>query len=167
MDTLELIRTRRSIRQYLDGDISSKHLEQILEAASWAPSGLNNQPWRFAIVKDKKIKDKISEFTKYGYIIKDASVLICIFLDAASSYNRDKDIMAIGACIQNLLLMAHSLGIGSCWLGEILNKKDNVRLSLKIEEDNELMAVVAMGYSDEQVTKGCRKNLKQLILKEI
>ncbi|MFH1655992.1 MAG: nitroreductase family protein, partial [Candidatus Omnitrophota bacterium] len=92
---------------------------------------------------------------------------ICVFLDIGESYNRDKDILAIGACIQNMLLAAHAQGLATCWLGEILNQKEDVRKLLKLDLDLELMAVISLGLSDEQVTRSCRKSLKSLIIKEI
>ncbi|HEC68845.1 MAG TPA: hypothetical protein ENI31_00960 [Candidatus Omnitrophica bacterium] len=72
--------------------------------------------------------------------------------------------MAIGACIQNMLLCAQELGIGSCWLGEILNKKEKVRKLLNIDKNYELMAVVSIGYPLKKPNKGKRKRLKTLIL---
>ena len=72
--------------------------------------------------------------------------------------------MAIGACIQNMLLCAYELGIGSCWLGEILKRKSRVTKYLKIHPRYELMAVVSLGYPLKKPPKGRRKNIKNLIL---
>ena len=167
MDILETIRTRRSVRQYLKKSPTDKQIEQILESGRWAPSGLNNQPWRFVVVKDKTTKSKLANQTKYSDIVNGAPLTICVFLDVGSSYNRDKDILAIGACIQNMILCAHAQGLATCWLGEILNQKDQVRELLKLDLVLELMAVITLGFSDEQITKSCRKSLKSLTLKEV
>ena len=86
-------------------------------------------------------------------------------MDAGSSYNRDKDLMAIGASIQNMLLEAHSLGLGGCWLGEILNKKEEVEKFLGLDEDLEIVAVITLGYSNEKSPKGTRKKLENLLIK--
>ena len=107
----------------------------------------------------------MAQFTKYGDIIRDAPVAIAVCMDVSDSYNREKDLMAVGACIQNILLEAHALGLGACWLGEILNKKQAVAKYLNLESDLELMAVVTLGYPDEDVTEGCRKSLKGLIIR--
>ncbi|MBN2120023.1 MAG: nitroreductase [Candidatus Omnitrophica bacterium] len=165
MDINKAIRERRSIRQYQVMVPGDEDIKKIIEAGLWAPSGLNNQPWKFKVVKEKAQKDSLARFTKYSAIIRDAPVVICVFLDNSSTYNREKDILAIGACIQNMLLSAWELGLGTCWLGEILNKKEDVRKYLKIDSDCELMAVVTLGYSDEEVSRGCRKNLKSFIIK--
>jgi nitroreductase len=161
-DILDIIKQRRSIREYKKKMPSGEDIEKILEAGGWAPSGLNNQPWRFLVIKDKAQKDKLAEFTKYGDIIKDAPAVIVVCKDIADSYNRDKDLMAIGACIQNMCLEAHSLGLGTCWMGEILNRKKEVHKYLDLDEDLELMAVVTLGYPNEDITKGCRKPLREL-----
>jgi len=161
-DILEVIRSRRSIRQYKKQLPGDDEIERVLEASRWAPSGLNNQPWRFLLIKDKEKKNSLAKFTKYADIIRDAPVVILVCMDTGESYNRDKDLMAIGACIQNMLLEAAALGLGACWLGEILNKKQEVSEYLKLDEDLELMAAITIGYSDEDVTEGCRKSLKNL-----
>jgi nitroreductase len=162
---LETIQRRRSIRQYTETIPKDEEIEKILEAGRWAPSGLNNQPWRFLVIKDKLKKDGLDSFTKYGDIIKDAPAVLVVCIDIADSYNRDKDLMAIGACIQNMLLEAHSLGLGTCWLGEILNKKGEVKEYLKLDADLELMAVIALGKPEEDIAESCRKNLKNLMIK--
>jgi len=161
-DILDIIKQRRSIREYKKKIPPEEDIEKILEAGGWAPSGLNNQPWRFLVIKDKAEKNKLSGFTRYGDIIKDAPVVIVVCMDIADSYNRDKDLMAIGACIQNMCLEAHSLGLGTCWMGEILNRKTEVCKFLNLDKELELMAVVTLGYSGEDITKGCRKPLKEL-----
>lgn len=164
MKVQDAIKQRRSIRQYLKEAPRDEDIRNILEAGIWAPSGLNNQPWKFKLIKDKQEKDGMAKFTKYGQIIKDAPVAVVVFLDNGATYNREKDIMAVGACIQNMLLQACELDLGSCWLGEILNKRKDVERYLKADSDYELMAVLTLGYSDEEATKGCRKNLKSFCL---
>jgi nitroreductase len=164
VDALKLIRERRSIREYKEKMPADKDIEKILDAGRWAPSGLNNQPWRFKVIKDRKQKDKLAEFTKYGDIIVSAPLVIAVLMDTADSYNRDKDLMAIGACIQNMLLQAASAGLGTCWLGEALNRKEEITGSLRLDKGLELMALVTLGYSDEDVIESCRKPLKESII---
>lgn len=159
-----MIRNRRSVREFLDGEISKEEIDKILEAGRWAPSGLNNQPWRFSVLRDKKIREELAKLTHYGDIIRDANVCIAVFLDKSSSYDRTKDIQAIGACIQNMLLEAHSLGLGACWLGEILKNKNLVNRILNIPDDKELMAVIAVGYPSKRERKSTRKSLGELLL---
>jgi nitroreductase len=163
-DILTMIRERRSIRMYQKHAPAEEDINRVLEAGRWAPSGLNNQPWRFMFITDRAKRDGLASFTKYGNIIKGAPVVIVVCMDVADSYNRDKDLMAVGACIQNMLLQAHSMGLGACWLGEITNRKQDVHAYLKLHQDLELMSVVTLGYSDEGVSEGCRKTLKNLLI---
>jgi len=163
MGTLNLIKSRRSVRKFKKANVSAKTIEEVLTAGSWAPSGLNNQPWRFMVLEGQK-KAALAEFTHYSYVIKCADKIILVFLDKKSSYNLEKDLMAIGACIQNMLLYIHSKNLGACWLGEILNKRRRIKKILNLPDNLELQAVLAIGYSAKPAKKGKRKNLKKLIL---
>jgi len=161
---LEEIKTRRSIREFTSDNVDDKTVDLIIEMGTWAPSGLNNQPWKFTVIRDQYLKDEIAAKTTYSHIIKGAPVCIAVFLDNSQSYNRIKDIQAIGACIQNMLLTIHNLGLGGVWLGEILKNRDSVEQILKVPENCELMAVVALGHTDEKGRKGSRKPLREVML---
>lgn len=163
MDMLETIKTRKSIRKFKGTPVKDEFINNILEAGRWAPSGMNNQPWRFAVITDISLREKISKLTHYSKIVRSAPVLIAVFLDNNEGYNRTKDIQAMGACIQNMLLEAHSLGLGAVWLGEIIKSDESIRGLLGLGDDLELMAVIALGYPDEK-PKSSRKKLAELIV---
>jgi nitroreductase len=163
MDTLTLIQSRRSVRKFKRVNIPAKIIKKILEAGRWAPSGLNNQPWRFMVLEGTQ-KDILAKYTHYGYIIKGADKVILVFLDRKSSYNLEKDLMAIGACIQNMLLYIHSQKLGACWLGEILNKRKAVEDLLNITKHLEFVAAIALGYP-VIMSKSSRKGIKSLLIK--
>ncbi|MBP7087809.1 MAG: nitroreductase family protein [Candidatus Omnitrophica bacterium] len=160
---LKLIKNRRSIRKFTRKAISKNIIENILEAGRWAPSGLNNQPWRFMVLEKEK-KDALAKFTNYGHIIKSSNKAILVFIDKNSSYNYEKDLMAIGACIQNMLLYLHSQNLGACWLGEILNQRKAIKKLLKISKLLELEAVITIGYPLTTIKKSQRKQLKSLLI---
>jgi nitroreductase len=164
LDILDIIKTRRSIRKFEGRQVPGQLTEKVLEAGRWAPSGLNNQPWRFAVIRDAVVKEEFSKLTHHSGTIKNADTLIAVFLDNESGYNRTKDVQAVGACIQNMLLEAHSIGLGCVWLGEILKNSDQIRKILNLEERMELMAVLAVGYPGEQPKAVKRKELKNLIV---
>ena len=150
---LDAIRSRRSIRQYSDDPVSDNDVRAILEAGRWAPSGLNNQPWRFGVVRDPECKNTISELTRYREIIRNAPVIIAVFLDNDAGYDRVKDCQSIGACLQNMWLATHTLGLGGVWLGEILKNKERVAEILETPESYELMAVFAVGHPKHQAAE--------------
>jgi nitroreductase len=164
LDILEIIKSRRSVRKFTAEPVGELMIEAIVEAGRWAPSGLNNQPWRFAIIKDDGLKEEISKLTKYGAIVIAAQVLIPVFLDTEKSYHREKDIQGIGACLQNMLLEAHSLGLGAVWLGEIIRSSDQIGEILGIGKMLELMAVIALGHPDEKPKPVPRKTPGELVI---
>jgi nitroreductase len=163
-DIAKTIRQRRSIRVFTAQIPDKEAIEEILEAARWAPSGLNNQPWKFMVLEDEKIRKGLSRFTSYKRIVRSAPISIVVCIDNDISYNRDKDLMATGAAIQNMLLCACSLGLGACWLGEIINRKEEIKQYLKLENCLEIMAVVAIGYPGENPGEGERRSLQELLI---
>ena len=149
MELKQAIENRKSIRKFNSGEVSEKDLLAVLKAGSLAPSGKNGQPWRFIIIqKDKKLLKEIADNTVYREFVRDADCLICVFLDKAQSYNYIKDVQAIGACIQNMLLTITDIGLGACWIGEILNRDIFVKRLLDLDNSLDLMAVLAVGNTD-------------------
>ena len=164
MERNEHIRGRYSCRKFKSDAVSDDLIQEILETARWAPSGMNNQPWRFILIKDPTIKEQISNQTKphYSPIIRNAPCCIAIFYDKEAGYNYVKDVQACGSSIQNILLAIHNLGLGGVWLGEILNKRSEVERILEVPDTYELMAVVAFGYPAEDAKSRSRKPLSEL-----
>ena len=163
---LDAIRHRRSIRRFTEQPVSREDLLAVVEAGRWAPSGLNNQPWRFLVIAGNDPRLALTAgLTKYGHIVERAKALICVFLDKDTMYSPMKDHQSAGAVIQNMLLAAHSLGLGAVWLGEIANRGDEVVRALGLAETLELQAVIALGHPDQQGSSD-RKDLRDLLLEE-
>lgn len=166
MNLLECIYTRRSVRSFTDQDVPQSVVLEIIKAGTWAPSGLNNQPWRFVIIRDSDIRSKMAELTKYSQIINAAPVCIAVLVNKDAMYNDIKDHQAMGACIQNMLLATHYMGLGAVWLGEILKNSQKVLELLELPDSIELMAVIALGYPVNRSQISTRKDFRTLILKE-
>ncbi len=163
---LEAIRGRRSIRRYQQRAIPVDMVRAVLDAGRWAPSGMNNQPWRFAVVRESGVRDQLAGLTHYRGIIRKCDLCIAVFYHLDSGYDRDKDCMALGACVQNMLLAAHSLGLGAVWLGEILKRKREFNEVVGVDEGCELMAVIALGWPDE-APEGERGQLDSMIIRNL
>jgi len=168
MELLEGIFSRHSVRSYAGEPVSADDMQQILTAGAMAPSGLNHQPWRFVTIRSEEVKNDLAALTRYRRIVSSAPLLVAVFIDRESMYNEVKDHQGIGACIQNMLLAAHGLGLGAVWLGEILKSAEKVRLRLGVMEQMELMAVIAVGHPAGPVgERTSRLPLSQLLLKEM
>ena len=161
------IRSRRSIREFTGEPVPRDVLVKIVTAGIWAPSGLNNQPWRFILVRDAAVREKLAEQTTYSHIIRGAPALIVVFLDKAAMYNDLKDHQSAGACIQNMLLATEELGLGGVWLGQILQNKEKVNAILNLDDSYDLMAVLAIGHPGHRKQKSQRKPVADFILQEI
>jgi len=164
----EAIKNRRSRRKFTADAVSDDELAEIIIAGSWAPSGLNNQPWRFVTVQDRGVLNGLAGLTRYSHILKGCAAAIAVFLDREAMYNEVKDCQAAGACIQNMLLAAGEIGLGAVWLGEILNRADDVNQLLELPERYWLMAVIALGRpAAEDNPQSDRKPIDELIIKKI
>jgi nitroreductase len=168
MDDLifQAIKNRRSIREFTDQPVSMDELKKIIEAAIWAPSGKNNQPWRFVTITDETIRHEIEKLTLYSHIIAGCQALIVVYIDSEAIYDPMKDYMSTGAAIQNMLLTTESMGLGAVWLGQILKNKDQVSAVLGVEERYSLMAVLAIGHPKGKNRKSHRKDLNDFIIKK-
>lgn len=117
MEALENLFKRRSIRKYENRPLSPEDLKTILEAAQFAPSAVNKQPWHFIIVNRRELMDKIMEIHPHARMLETASHAVIICGDEKLQHDDGYWIADCGAATQNLLLAAHAVGAGSCWVG--------------------------------------------------
>lgn len=162
---MSFILNRKSIRAYTSEKVSKDVIMQLLTAANCAPSVNNIQPWRFSVLmNNKELIKKISSLTVYHNWVKNAPCLIAIFLDTNSLDDKSPSIYlrhteSIGAAIQNILLAAQELDLGTCWISEILKYEDKVRGLLGVSDDLRLMAVITVGYSSGRNFKSNKKDV--------
>jgi nitroreductase len=150
----DLIKSRKSTRNFVYKKIDNDTIGTILECGRWAPSGRNSQPWKVCIVSHPTVKRLIAEQSKYGEVIESAYLNFVVFLDLERAYDRTKDVLAMGAFIENMLLAVHAKGLGAVWIGEILKNKEKVSEIFKLSPEKfELMGVLAVGIIDEALEK--------------
>jgi len=178
MNTLEAISQRRSIRRFKDMPISDDLIVKILNSAIQAPSGKNRQPWRFIVIKDDKrsemiriMREAIAKVKEQGGDIgssewtansmEKAPVTIFIFNPYAENTPGEGhtssvvDVQSTGAAIQNMLLAAQELGIGTLWICDVFYAYSE--LCEWLGETHEMIAAVSFGYPDEQPNARPRK----------
>ena len=165
---------RRSIRHYKKDDVPNEIIENLVKAANWSPSAHNTQTWRFVVVRDEVVRRDIAE--KIYYADKDqpfsfdetkpfyglnAPVQIFVFNDIRKVEDPDlaKDtVINCYAAVQNFLLAAASLGLGTCWLGAPLKIHKEINDILNIPEGLYFTSSIALGYPDEKPSPPPREN---------
>lgn len=159
-DILNLIKTRRSIRKYKSQDVPEDHLNKILEAARWSPSAINKQPWQFVVVKDQNIKKEISNNVHLtNRFVSKAPVIMVVCADLEKSQKWALVDCAL-AC-QNILLEAHSLGLGSCFIGAF--NEDKIKNILKIPDKMKILGLITIGYPAEKPQASPRLDIDQIV----
>jgi nitroreductase len=193
-DIIDVLVSRKSIRRYKPDPVPDEMIDKILEAARWAPTGENYQPWRFIVIRDQKTKDKIGRlakigsgsrmtawyclgdmqerFTKIEDPVKRAEVLRFMYSGEVSEFARYAPVVIavigtlmegsvdvpydLSAAIENILLEAHSLGLGACWVhGPVASTRHAKQFKeiLKIPTgmgEYKVIAYVAIGWPKEQ-----------------
>ncbi len=151
MDLMTAIKTRRSVRRYKPDPIDDQAIIECLEAARWAPSANNSQPWEFIVVKDKETRRKLATIHTWGGFMAESPVVVVFLADVGrspSDYHGDTAVS-----VQNFLLAAHSQGLGTCWMGVMHSEfEEPIRKLLGIPEQLAVLCTVSVGYPDEKPT---------------
>lgn len=147
----EIIITRRSIRKYTKQAVNQDQIEQLLQAAMYAPSARNEQPWHFIAVTDREMLDKIMQSHPYAAMLKDAPLAIVVCADENIEKTEGYWIQDCAAATQNILLSAHAMGLGSVWLG-VFPRKERVaaiKQLFHLPDNIKPLSIIAIGYPDE------------------
>ncbi len=145
MKVNDAILRRRSVRKFTNDPIPMENLIKIVEAARWAPTATNRQKTRFFVINDEELLKKIADTAKIIFYKQkhaaQSKAMIIVCLDSTSWVEET------GAQIQNILITAYSLGIGTCWIGAF--NREEVRKILKIPYNYKLIALILLGYYEE------------------
>lgn len=146
---LDIIKNRRSIRKYTDRKVTEDQIREILEAAFWAPTAINKQEWRFVVVEDREILEKMAEINPAAKMTAGCafSVIVCYEEGINDTFAQ----VDCGAAIENMLLQACSMGIGSVWCALMpgSEKESLYRAAVGFPENYRTVASVQFGYPDE------------------
>ena len=152
-DPLSIFFGRRSIRRYQDRAIEPEKVDALLRAAMAAPSAVAKDPWRFVVLQDQAVLKRVSEGLRNGKFLADAALGIVVCGDLAAAHDRQESYMLqdCSAAIENILLAAHALGLGACWLG-VHPRPTRVafmREALRIPESITPISGISIGYPAE------------------
>jgi len=167
MDVSAAIRQRRSVRAYKAVEVEEEKLKKILEAARLSPSASNQQSWKFIVVRNKETKKKLARAAFGQSFIGEAPVVM------VACGTESKAVMACGqpthtvdvsiACAF-MILQAYELGLGTCWIGAF--EEGEVKKILEIPKSVRVVAMIPLGYPDEDPSPRSRKGLEQIVCSE-
>ena len=146
MDALQALTTRRSVRVYRADPVPRDLIEQVLEAARHAATANNLQPWEFVVVTDRALRQRLTAATDHGKQIALAPVCVAVLCKDSAYYLEDG-----AAASQNLLVAAHAVGLGACWVaGDKKPYAEEVRELLGAPPGYRLVSLLTLGYAAEQ-----------------
>lgn len=168
MDVFEAIKGRRSIRRFTRENVSEDDLRKLLECAIMAPSAGNLQSWEFVVVRDAKRKRGLSAAALDQTFIEEAPVVVVVCANETRSGwgygHRGVTLYCLqdtAAAIQNLLLAAHALGLGACWVGAF--HEEEARTVLKVPRGVRPVAIVPVGHPSERPWDRERRPLSEIV----
>ena len=184
MELMEAIRTRRSVRRYQNREVPRELLEELMEAACWAPSADNLQPWYFVVLTKpediallRETMEKVSEeikpylqemFPRHPRVVAEttgflrrlggAPVYVLAFLQKDYGHTRDAVVESTAAAIQNLHLAAHERGLGTCWVNAATGLGYGPKLrELFAPDKGEFVSLISVGWPDQNPRTPSRK----------
>ncbi|MEE4164959.1 MAG: nitroreductase family protein [Desulfocapsaceae bacterium] len=169
MDLIELIKTRRSIRAFKEEDISDELLESIIAAAMTAPSAGNQQPWQFIVVRNREKLAAIPAFHPYCRMAAQAPLAVVVCGDPDGKKWPDYWVQDCSAAVQNLLLAARAVGVGSVWTGvyPLEERMAGCRQLFSIPAHIIPFAIIPMGWPrDESDFREADRHRSELIHQE-
>lgn len=166
-DVLKTIENRRSIRRFKDSPVEDETIELLLHAGVMAPSAGNLQARDFIVVRDKSVIEELGVAAWRQSQVRSAPVVLVVCANyprSAAKYGERSELYAVQdatASVMNILLAAHSLGLGACWVGAF--DEGSVSEIMALPEDVRPMALIPVGYPDESPSAPPRLSLDSVV----
>jgi nitroreductase len=162
---MAVLKGRRSIRRYRPDPVPEEMIEQLLEAGRWAPSASNRQPWHIIVVRDEGIRQQVAEHAA-AYVIRwaqvgEAPLLLVLCGDGRNPIYRRFLPEDVGLAGAQIMLQAHALGLGTCWIGGL----DRTALAsiLRLPDHVNVIGLLTVGFPDEAPSPRSRKPLSEIV----
>ena len=159
MDFFDIVKQRKSVREYSEKAIEKEYIEKIIDAGRVAATARNEQPWEFIVTSDKNILKKICDMCPNGPFIKDASHLIAVFSKDTKYYLED-----CSSATQNMLLAIEALGLGGCWVAG--DKKDyagEVKKIFDVPDGYRLVSMISVGYPKKAQGPKLKRKIEEVL----
>jgi nitroreductase len=164
MDVFEAIKSRRSIRSYSDRKIEEDKLKKVLEAGRLAPSAGNMQEWKFVVVRDQDLKEKLGTAANNQRFIAKADVIIvgcATEVDKIMTCGQYTYPIDLAIAMDHMSLQAVEEGLGTCWIGAF--KEDEVKKILGIPQEIRVVELMPLGYPLFMPEPRSRKKLENIV----
>lgn len=164
MDVFSAIQGRRSIRQFSARPVEDDKLNKVLEAIRLAPSANNSQAWKFIVVKDETTRNKLAEAAGGQIFVKQASFVVVACgtnPDSVMMCGQNRYTVDLSIAMSFMILEAHELGLGTCWLGHFDEGK--VKEILGIPDSVRVVTMIPLGYPSETPNQRPRKKLNEVV----
>jgi nitroreductase len=168
MDVLDAIRTRKSVRKYLDKPVEDEKLNVLVEAARLAPSASNRQEWRFVVVRDPKTRKKLAEAASNQTFVGQAPIVVAACAETDNYVMRCGQLsypIDVAIALDHMSLVATELGLGTCWIGAFNEQK--VKEILGVPEEIRVVQLMPLGYpSDPSLIRKSRLPFDRIVKHE-
>jgi nitroreductase len=163
LDVIEAMRGRRSIRSFRDRPVEEDKLNTVLEAGRLAPSARNMQDWKFIVVRDPGLRRSLAEAARGQSFVAQAPVVIaaCGTSDLVMTCGQPAYAIDVAIAVDHMTLAAFALGLGTCWIGAFY--EDRVKQILGVPEEVRVVALLPLGYPEEQPSARPRKSLSEIV----
>ena len=159
MNGLELIKKRRSIRNYRLEPVAKDLLEKIVDAGRLAATAINIQPWEFIVITEPERRKELAGIAEHGKFIKDAGACIAVVAKDTKYYLEDG-----AAATENILLAATELGLGACWVaGDKKPYAGKVLSLLGVPGGYKLISLIAIGYPEGDLPNPAKRPLSEVL----
>ena len=168
MDVIDAIKTRKSVRKYLDKPVEDEKLNAILEAAGLAPSASNRQEWRFVVVRHPNTRRRLAEAANSQTFVGQAPIVIAACAETDGHVMRCGQLcypIDVAIALDHISLAATELGLGTCWIGAFNEQK--VKEILGIPQEIRIVQLMPLGYpSDPSLTRKSRLPFDRIVKHE-
>ena len=164
MDIYEAINTRRSVRSYQDRPVPEEVLGRVLEAARWAPSANNRQPWRFVLVEDEQRRQQLAHAANEQLFVGQAPIVVAAVSlqpDQVMTCGVSKSAVDVAIAVDHLTLAATAEGLGTCWIGAFSQEK--VCDILGVPDNHKVIILTPLGYPADEPVSRTRKPIEELV----
>ena len=163
MDVAQAIRERRSIRRYRSDPVPEEKLNKILEAARLAPSAHNAQDWKFIVVRNAEIREKISIAADQSFIAEAPVVIAAVALNPEAVMSCEVPAYAVDLAIavEHIVLQATAEGLGTCWIGAF--DQEEVKRVLNVPLEFKVVALLPVGFPAEIPAARPRKKITEIV----